>query len=171
MDKIDLRAATREDIPLLKVWDEQPHVIACDPNGSWDWEEELGQEFDWQEMLIAELNGRPIGFVQIIDPAEEVSHYWGDVEPNLRAIDIWIGAAEDLNHGYGTVMMNQAFERCFAHENVTAIIIDPLASNVKAHRFYERLGFRFQGERTFEGELCRVYRLLRSDWKKGANNQ
>jgi RimJ/RimL family protein N-acetyltransferase len=73
--------------------------------------------------------GRPIGFVQIIDPAREESHYWGDCEPNLRAIDIWIGEADCLNKGYGTQMMRLAIERCFADPSVTAILIDPLASN------------------------------------------
>jgi aminoglycoside 6'-N-acetyltransferase len=35
-----------------------------------------------------------IGFVQIIDPAREESHYWGDAPGGLRAIDIWIGEAD-----------------------------------------------------------------------------
>ena len=33
-------------------------------------------------------------------------------------------------------MMRLALEHCFADARVTAIIIDPLASNVRAHRFY-----------------------------------
>mgnify|MGYP003467119708 CR=1 FL=1 len=34
--------------------------------------------------------------MQIIDPALEESHYWGDIGPDLRAIDIWIGSPGDL---------------------------------------------------------------------------
>ncbi|WP_308737902.1 GNAT family N-acetyltransferase [Nostoc sp. 'Peltigera membranacea cyanobiont' N6] len=90
--------------------------------------------------MIAQINGRPIGFVQIIDPAREESRYWGDVAPDLRAIDIWIGEETDLGKGYGTKMMQLALNRCFADPRVTTVLIDPLASNTRAHRFYERLG-------------------------------
>ena len=140
---IRLRPATIDDLPLLLHWDEQQHVIDSDPADDWNWEQELLQEPPWREQLMAELDGRPIGFVQIIDPAQEETHYWGDVPENLRAIDIWIGLASDLGKGYGTQMMQLAIDRCFAHPEVTAILIDPLSSNTRAHRFYERLGFRF----------------------------
>jgi aminoglycoside 6'-N-acetyltransferase len=162
---ITLRDATLHDLPLLRYWDEQPHTVLSDPNDDWNWEIELGLKPFWREQLIAELNGRPIGFIQIIDPLEEESHYWGDVEPNLRAIDIWIGEAEDLGKGYGTIMMQLAIQRCFAPENVTAIIIDPLESNTKAHRFYERLGFKFVEKRIFDEDHCFVYRLERREWE------
>jgi hypothetical protein len=46
---------------------------------------------------------------------------------------------------------------------VTAILIDPLASNVRAHRFYERLGFRFVERRRFGDDDCVVYVLDRVD--------
>lgn len=104
--------------------------------------------------------------VQIIDPALEETHYWGDVPNHLRAIDIWIGEADDLGKGYGTHMMHLAIERCFAPKEVTAILIDPLATNTRAIRFYERLGFRFVERRQFEGSDCMVYRLERSEWAR-----
>lgn len=159
---IRLRPATPDDLGLLRHWDEQPHVIASDPNDDWGWEAELGRSPDWREQLIAELDGRPIGFVQIIDPAREESGYWGDVPAGLRAIDIWIGEAADLGKGYGTTMMRLALGRCFAAPDVSAVLIDPLASNVRAHRFYERLGFRFVERRRFGADECFVYRLDRA---------
>ena len=137
-------------------------MLAADPNDDWQWETELGRELDWREHLIAEVDGRPIGFIQIIDPAREETRYWGEVEENLRALDIWIGEADFLGKGYGTQMMRLAIERCFAAPEVTAILIDPLASNTRAHRFYERLGFRRVGRRTFGKDDCYVYRLERS---------
>jgi aminoglycoside 6'-N-acetyltransferase len=162
--KMQLRSATLADVPLLRVWDEQPHVIESDPNDEWNWEIELGRSPPWREQLIAELNGRPIGFIQIIDPALEESHYWGDAPANLRAIDIWIGDATDLGKGYGTTMMQLALARCFAAKEVTAVIIDPLANNTRAHRFYERLGFKFVERRWFGEDDCSVYRIERADW-------
>lgn len=161
MPDVHLRPAEIDDLDLLRHWDAQPHVVACDPNDDWEWETELARNPPWREQLIGEVDGRPVGFLQIIDPAEEESHYWGDLPANLRAIDIWIGEASDLNRGYGTALMKLAIARCFAAPEVTAILIDPLASNRSAHRFYERLGFRPIGPRRFGDDDCLVYRLAR----------
>lgn len=161
---MNLRPATPADLNLLQLWDEQPHVIAADPNDDWHWEVELDRNPDWREQLIAEITGRPIGFIQIIDPAREESHYWGEIAANLRAIDIWIGEETNLGKGYGTKMMQLALARCFSDPVVTAILIDPLASNTRAHRFYERLGFKFVDRRQFGDDDCWVYRLSRTNW-------
>ncbi|TGN18053.1 N-acetyltransferase [Leptospira idonii] len=165
---IVLRAADLGDLSLLQSWDEEPHVLESDPNDDWGWETELGRSVDWREQWIAEKDGRPIGFMQIIDPYLEDSHYWGEVSRDVRAIDIWIGNVSDLGKGYGTEMMRLALDRCFLQDHVTSVLIDPLASNVRAHRFYERLGFKFQERRTFGLDDCYVFRLDRADWKRKA---
>jgi len=108
------------------------------------------------------LDGVPLGFLQIIDAHEEETHYWGEVEPHTKAIDIWIGEEDNLNKGYGTRMMNWAIDRCFSEPETNQILIDPLKSNTKAHRFYERLGFVFLEERNFGGDLGYVYVMKRS---------
>ena len=162
---INLRSVTPDDLELLQYWDEQPHVKAAVPDDDWEWKEELKRTPEWRELLIAELAGRPIGFTQIIDPQLEDSHYWGDVPANLRAIDIWIGEADALGQGYGTQIMQLAIEKCFADSAVTAILIDPLKTNVSAQRFYRRLGFKFVEERCFEDVICCVYQLRRETWK------
>lgn len=169
--QVTLREATIADAALLRHWDEQPHVIESDPNDDWEWETELLKNPLWREQLVAEVNGVSIGFVQIIDPAEEESHYWGDVPGDLRAIDIWIGEADYLEQGYGSTMMRLAIERCFAIAGVSAIIIDPLASNVRAHRFYQRLGFRPVERRMFGDDDTLVHRLERADYKQGDKDE
>jgi aminoglycoside 6'-N-acetyltransferase len=164
MAAITLRPATPADLELLRTWDEQPHVVASDPHDDWGWEVELRRSPDWREQLIAEADGRPVGFLQIIDPQREDSHYWGDVPGNLRAIDIWIGNEADLGKGYGTAIMKLALARCFSAPPVSAVLIDPLAGNTRAHHFYERLGFKFVERRRFGSDECFVYRLDRSDY-------
>ena len=159
---ITLRDATINDLYLVKYWDTKQHVIDCDPDDEWNWEVELNRNPKWREQLVAELNGEPIGFIQIIDPYLEETKYWGKVEKNKRAIDIWIGDENNLNKGYGTIMMKLAIEKCFKNESVDGILIDPLKSNTKAHRFYERLGFTFVEERIFENSACYVYELQRN---------
>jgi aminoglycoside 6'-N-acetyltransferase len=163
---VKLRPATPADLGLLRRWDEAPHVLASDPNDDWGWEVELGRSPDWREQLIAEVDGRPIGFVQIIDPRREESHYWGDVADNLRAMDLWIGSEADLGKGHGTAMMKLALARCFADLSVSAVLVDPLASNTRARRFFERLGFRLLERRRFGRDDCLVLRLARPDYTR-----
>ena len=158
---LKLRPATPDDLGLLRHWDQQPHVVASDPNGDRNWEIELARAPDWREQLIAEVDGRPIGFIQIIDPAREETHCWSCTQPGRRAIDIWIGEESDLGRGYGTQMMKLAIERCFANPTVTAVLVDPLDSNSGAHRFYERLGFEYVVQRRLGEDSCFVYRLTR----------
>jgi aminoglycoside 6'-N-acetyltransferase len=171
--EVTLRRATQADVAWLERWDTDPDVIACssdDPNatiafGGIEWAEELAAQNEHSEYLIAELDGRPIGAMQIIDPHLEPTHYWGEIAPNLRAIDIWIGSPADRGRGYGGEMMRVALERCFADARVTAIVIDPLASNERALKFYARLGFRPIGRRKFGDDECLVHELTRERWQ------
>ena len=158
-----LRPATLADLPVLRHWDTKPHVLAAGgDDDTIDWARELDRDPDWQAILIAEADGRPIGVVQIIDPAREETQYWGErVEPNLRAIDIWIGEEADLGRGHGTAMMRLALAHCFDDPAVTAVLVDPLARNEGALRFYERLGFKQVERRMFGADDCFVYRLER----------
>jgi aminoglycoside 6'-N-acetyltransferase len=166
-NRMRLRPARISDLPMLRCWDEKPHVIAArGEDGPVDWESELLREVDWSELLVAEYKGRSVGFLQILDPAREESHYWGDIEEGLRAIDVWIGEEGDLGHGLGTHMMRLALARCFTDPHVKAVLLDPLAANTRARRFYERLGFSPVGRRRFGQDDCLVYRLDREAWEQ-----
>jgi aminoglycoside 6'-N-acetyltransferase len=66
---LHLCPATIDDIVLLLRWDDKPAVVNSDPNDDWGWETKLLRSLPWREQLIAEVDGRAIGFVQIIDPA------------------------------------------------------------------------------------------------------
>jgi aminoglycoside 6'-N-acetyltransferase len=164
MKTVTLRSATKLDVPILKKWDEQPHVQSNVPDDYWAWEEELGVEEPWREQLIAQLENRPIGFIQIIDPHDEITQYWGTIDKGFRAIDIWIGEPDCLNKGYGSQMMKLAIDRCFSHKTCHTILIDPLVANTAAHRFYKRLGFEFVEQRRFDDEDCLVFKLTKSNW-------
>jgi aminoglycoside 6'-N-acetyltransferase len=165
MPDLSLRAAKKTDIEILRFWDAAPHVRDAKGSEDWGWEHEIGRCLPWREQLIAEVAGHPIGYVEIIDPAEDSEHYWGDIGPHLRAIDIWIGDAAYLAQGYGTAMMQAALARCFSEPSVEAVVVDPLSTNTRAHRFYERLGFRPMGRRQFGEDDCLIHRLERDSWQ------
>lgn len=168
-----LRPATPADAALLATWDREPHVIACSSDepsrevafDGMDWAEELATSAYELTYVIAEVEGVAIGVMAVCDPHSEPSHYCGEIEPGLRAIDIWIGPPEWLNRGFGTRMMTEMIDRCFAEQGVEAIVIDPLNSNTSAIRFYQRLGFRPEGRRMFDQDDCLVHRLTRGDWQ------
>lgn len=171
--RLRLRPATLDDAEVLASWDTDPAVVAATSDdqtasrafGGLDWREELRQNSDVSYYLIAELDGRPIGAMQICDPHREPTHYWGTIDANLRAIDIWIGAEADRNHGHGREMMRQAHEHCFADPAVTAIVIDPLETNTRAIAFYRRLGYVTVERRTFGDDDCLVLALSRAAWE------
>lgn len=170
--RVTLRPAVAADITWLDLWDDDPAVVSAasdDPDATvafdCDWADELAQQDEFSRYYIGELDGRPIGAMQVIDPHREATHYWGDIEPNLRALDIWIGAAADRGQGYGETMMRRAFLLCFADPRVTAIVIDPLNSNTRAHAFYQRLGFvPTHRQLLSEEDDCLVHRLARATW-------
>jgi aminoglycoside 6'-N-acetyltransferase len=160
---VRLRPARADDAETLRRWDERPHVRESTGDDDLaDWDEELAGDPSWRDWWMAEEDGRPVGIVQIIDPAAEPTRYWGDIGEGHRAIDIWIGETDALGRGIGTVMMRFALARCFAAPDVHTVVIDPLERNVRARRFYERLGFEPVGPRRFGSDNCIVYRLTRA---------
>jgi aminoglycoside 6'-N-acetyltransferase len=168
------RPARMSDREVLELWDLQPDVIAASSDNrdlekafgdEHDWTHELSMQSDVYQYYVVELDGRPIGAMQVIDPHLEPTHYWGDVEPNLRALDIWIGDPADRGLGLGEMMMWGMIDECFEDPDVTAILIDPLNSNTRAHKFYQRLGFKPQRRQVFNDEDdCLVHKLTRADW-------
>ena len=182
MSELRLRFATEADVPTLQRWDLDPAVISAttdDPDETVaygkdnDWRENIAMHRDgvW-EHWIAELDGRPIGAMQMCDPHREPTNYWGEIEPNLRALDIWIGEPADRGHGLGEEMMRLGIERSFANPSVAAIIIDPLNSNTRAHVFYQRLGFMPTHRQVFNDEDdCLVHKLTRADWLAQPNSK
>ncbi len=172
---LTLRAATHDDIPVLERWDRDPTVIAMtsdDPDETVafgddnDWAENIDlYERDVWEYWIAEIDGRPIGAMQLCDPHKEPTHYWGEIEPNLRALDIWIGEPGARGRGYGESMMRLGLVCAFEDPAVTAVLVDPLASNPRAHKFYQRIGFAPAERRMFGEDDTLVHKLTRDDWE------
>lgn len=161
---VTLRRARLDDAEILAQWERDPDVRASTGEEAEDadyWRAEIAPDPPWRDILIAEENARPFGVLVDIDPAHEETHYWGDCGPGLRAFDIWIGAPADRGRGLGGAMMRLAAARAFADPSVGAILIDPLVTNVRAIRFYERIGFVRVGERWFGDDLTLVMRLER----------
>ncbi|HZB41962.1 MAG TPA: GNAT family N-acetyltransferase [Ilumatobacter sp.] len=156
---------TVDDVGLIVRWDDDADVAAAlgGRGADWyDWPTEIVRDVPWRELLIVEEDGRPIGFVQLTDAADEESHYWGDVAPGTWAVDIWIGSPGDRGRGLGTDAMQAAIDRIFEHDGADTMLIDPQVTNPRAIAFYKRLGFEPMEVRDFNGDKCLVMRLLRN---------
>lgn len=158
-----LRIATPGDADLLRRWEQAPQVREAGALG-WDWDVQLHEDVDWRQSLVAEVDGRAIGFIEWIDTAREPEGWFGDIGEGIRAIDLWIGEADALGQGHGTAMMRPVLAACFADPATRAVIVDPLQSNLAAQRFYRRLGFQVQADADLHGDACRLMRLERADW-------
>jgi aminoglycoside 6'-N-acetyltransferase len=162
---VELRPMRLEDVNLLRAWDDDADVAAAlgGSGAEWyDWSIELSRTVPWRDLLIAEEDGRPIGFIQLIDAREEESHYWGDVAPGTWSLDIWIGSSDDRGRGLGAQIMHAALLRIFDVHGADVVVIDPRVDNRRAIGFYERLGFERVGIRELDGDQCLVMRLQRS---------
>lgn len=155
---------TIDDVAVLVRWDDDSDVAAAigGRGADWyDWPVELAREVPWRELLIVEDDGRPIGFLQLIDARQEESHYWGDIEPGTWALDIWIGSPDDRGRGLGGEAMELALVRAFDRHGAEVVVIDPAVHNSRAIGFYEMLGFERVGVREFGDSECLVMRLAR----------
>ncbi len=152
-----------DDVELLVAWDQDADVAAAlgGPGARWyDWPTELERDVPWRELLIAEENDRPVGFVQLTDAREEESHYWGtDVGDDIWAVDIWIGSPSDRGRGLGAQVMHLACERAFGRQGARSVLVDPKVTNHRAIAFYQKLGFRPVSKRYLDDSDCFVMRL------------
>jgi aminoglycoside 6'-N-acetyltransferase len=57
--------------------------------------------------------------------------------------------------------MKLTITKCFENSEVTGIVIDPLVINIRAIKFYQKLGFEFVKNRYFDEDYCAVYKLER----------
>lgn len=115
---VELRPMVVDDVASLRAWDDDTDVAAAlgGRGADWyDWPVELVRDVPWRELLIATEDGRPIGFIQLVDAGEEESHYWGAVAPGTWSLGVWIGSPGDRGRGLGREVMQAALRRIFDH--------------------------------------------------------
>ncbi|MCQ1574136.1 acetyltransferase [Neorhizobium galegae] len=146
--RYSFRDVTREDFSLLATWLAEPHIA------KW-WgkvDEELASiEYSMTSVetrpMIAELDGRPIAYLQHYDPHLEEDHPYQDQPKGTLGIDISIGNAELVGIGHGSAIIRQLTSELFEN-GAKRIVIDPDPENAQAIRAYEKAGFRYVDSRT-----------------------
>lgn len=149
MDEVTLRPLTAQDLPMLHVWLNRPHIVRW-----WGGErpslEQVREEYA-PEVLAAErvtpwiglLDGVPFAYAQSYVAMDAGGGWWEDqTDPGVRGIDQSIGDPALLGRGLGTLLVRALLDRLFADAQVTRVQTDPAPDNARAIRCYEKAGFR-----------------------------
>ena len=142
------RPVADDDLPMLGVWLERPHVAEW-----WDDTDDKLAEIraamvdPSTQPFIVELDGRPIAYIQCYDPHLEEDHPYRDQPKGTLGIDQFIGEPELVGIGHGSRLIAAFVEGLF-RRGTPRVIIDPDPTNARAIRAYEKAGFKAFGHRT-----------------------
>jgi aminoglycoside 6'-N-acetyltransferase len=159
---------TRDDLPLLLVWLQKPHVAAwwrdlqtmeqveADHLPSID-----GQEPSYHYVIV--VDGRPVGMIQWYLASDFPE--WEQivrVGEGVAGVDLLIGEEDAVGHGLGPEVL-RAFisEIVFAKEGTVAVVAGVEPGNGRSLRAFEKAGFRFAFDYEEEGRPHRLLRLER----------
>jgi aminoglycoside 6'-N-acetyltransferase len=129
---------TADDLPLLRVGLERPHVAQWWPDAACQAAEIAnhcsgGDTVPW----LASLDGRPFAYLQCSRESADTC-----------GIDQFIGEAELLGCGHGSALIRQFCDGLLAGPSVAAVTTDPDPANARAVRAYHKAGFRPIGPRS-----------------------
>jgi aminoglycoside 6'-N-acetyltransferase len=131
---------TRADLPLLRRWREQPHVVEW--WGAPEIEEAEETLADARvTMWIVAYAGRPFAYAQDYSPHDWPDHPFAHLPAGVRGIDQYIGEPDMVGRGHGSAFVRAHCDRLFA-AGAPVIGTDPHPDNARAIRAYEKAGFQ-----------------------------
>jgi aminoglycoside 6'-N-acetyltransferase len=100
---------------------------------------------DYVIPCIIEYDGEPIGYIQFYPLEEEARLEYGySKELLIYGIDVFIGNTDYQNKGLGVLAITTLMEYIIQTIKAEVIVIDPIHSNKRAIRCYEKCGFRLK---------------------------
>jgi len=148
-----------EDLSLISVWLEWPHVA------EW-WDDGDSGLAEIRQALtdpatrphIVALDDRPIGYIQCYDPHLEEGHPYRDQPQGTLGIDQFIGEPDLVGRGHGSRFIAAFVEDLF-REGAARVVTDPCPANGRAIRAYQNAGFRsFDIRRSAYGDVLLMAR-------------
>lgn len=98
---------------------------------------DTAQRREQATLLVAEIDGAPVGSVTVTAPAGALSEYAGDGEWEIRMLAVDPDVA---GRGIGSSLLTQAIERSRS-AGARRIVLHTADSMTTAHRIYRRFGF------------------------------
>jgi len=138
----EFRPMSEADLPLVKRWLGEPHVMQWWGDTYEQFEIVSGDlEVEAMDQFIVATDDRPFGYLQCYNP-----EVWPDnglgVHPNgTWGIDQFIGELDLADRGHGSAFIRSFIDRPFA-AGASRVITDPDPDNARAIRAYEKAGFR-----------------------------
>jgi len=140
-DGYTFRPMSVEDLPMVGDWLAAPHVAAWwgDPYEQLALiTEDLGHPA-MDQFIIMEREA-PLGYLQCYTPTAWNAGF-GPQPDCTRGIDLFIGWAEMIDRGHGSILIRAFVDSIFATGTPRAVT-DPDPGNHRALRVYEKAGFR-----------------------------
>lgn len=146
---ISFRPLGRSDFPLLQKWLAAPHVEVWwnEPFDVASLEAKYGPSIDGREPIhvyVIENERVPIGWIQWYrwrDFPQHASLVGADT--CSAGIDLAIGEVGLAGRGLGPTVIREFGANCiFVHGDVSAIVADPAASNLRSVRAFQKAGFK-----------------------------
>jgi RimJ/RimL family protein N-acetyltransferase len=171
-ERLSFRPLTDDDLPMLHRWLNEPGIVAW-----WEGDDvtregvqrqygSAARADDSVRLHIAELDGRPVGWIQCWFLADE-DDVEGWVERGFgtattAGIDYLVASPDDRGAGLGTAMIDAYVVRVVFGEHpwITTVGSDPDQDNERSWRALASAGFREVGPLAAGG---RTYRLMRRD--------
>ena len=138
------RPMTTCDLPLVRRWLAEPHVVQWWGNTLEQFELVSGDlEVEAMEQFVVAINDCPFGYLQCYDPDVWPENGLGDHPRGTRGIDQFIGEQDMVDRGHGSAFIRTFIDRLLA-AGAPRVITDPDPANGRAIRAYEKAGFRRQ---------------------------
>ena len=132
---------TAADLPLVKRWLQQPHVMRWWGNTHEQFELVSGDlEVETMDQFIVAFGDRPFGYIQSYDLSDWDSGF-GDHPAGTRGIDQFIGEPDMIGRGHGSAFILQ-FANDLLTSGIPRIVTDPEPDNARAVRAYVKAGFQ-----------------------------
>jgi aminoglycoside 6'-N-acetyltransferase len=166
---ISFRGLARSDFPLLQKWLAAPHVAVW-WNERFDLtslEATYGPRIDGGEPVYVYLiqhEGVPIGWIQWYRWRDFPAHSFQLGAGAMSAgIDLAIGEIEMTGRGLGPIVIREFGMRyIFTNSDVSAIVADPAAANVRSLGAFQKAGFSMANSVQLIGETFRRH-IVRLD--------
>jgi RimJ/RimL family protein N-acetyltransferase len=135
-----LRRVEARDLPILQAWDEDPEIEALMGRkfvgmAPGEWFCTLAQGRSCRAWVIESQDGTLIGELEL------AQLNWRAASAELR---VCIGERSCWNQGFGTDAISTALAASFDQIGLRSVYLRVFASNARAVRVYEKLGFRKQ---------------------------
>jgi diamine N-acetyltransferase len=176
-ERIRLRAPTHDDLPRFTAWLNDPDVRQYI---SLIYPFSIEEEESWFEAMLKRPKEEHPLVIEVRQPEEENEGTWIPIgNLGLFSIDwrvrsaelgIFIGEKSYWNRGYGSEAVHLILRHGFSTLNLQRIVLRVFASNTRAIRAYEKVGFvqegRMRRAHYAEGKYIDVLlmSILRDEW-------